>query len=127
MLMTLIFRELYRQDLLDTTYYAHDSFLTSKRSVPIPPDIRARIESLTNSAIALCDQQIKANPNNANAYFARGYARGMHAAFITLAEHSYVSAARQGYAARADSEQALKIDPAYPDPKMTIGLPQVTA
>jgi hypothetical protein len=122
--MTLIFRELYHQDLLDTTYYAHDSFLTSKRNVPVPPDIRARIESLTNSAIALCDQQIKANPNDANAYFARGYARGMHAAFITLAEHSYVAAARQGYAARGDSEQALKIDPDYADAKMAIGIQQ---
>jgi tetratricopeptide (TPR) repeat protein len=123
-LQTLIFRELYRQDLLDTTYYAHDSFLTSKRSVPVPPDIRARIESVTNSAIALCDQQIKANPNNANAWFARGYARGMHAAFITLAEHSYVAAARQGFAARSDSEQTLKIDPGYADAKMAIGLQQ---
>src|SRR5216684_2167342 len=105
-LMVLIFRELYHQDLLDTTYYAHDSFLTSKRNVPVPPAVRARIESLTNSAIALADQQIKANPNDANAWFARGYARGMHAAFITLAEHSYVAAARQGLAARNDSEQA---------------------
>src|SRR5438309_9915315 len=35
-LMVLIFRQLYHQDLLDTTSYAHDSFLTSKRSVPVP-------------------------------------------------------------------------------------------
>lgn len=123
-LMTLIFRELYHQDLLDTTYYAHDSFLTSKRSVPIPPATRDRIESLTNSAVALCDQQIKANPNDANAWFARGYARGMHAAFITLAEHSFVAAARQGLSARNDSEQTLRIDPGYADAKMAIGLQQ---
>ena len=123
-LMTLIFRELYHQDLLDTTYYAHDSFLTSKRNVPIPQATRDRIDQLTNSAISLCDQQIKADPNDANAYFARGYARGMHAAFITLVDHSYVSAARQGYAARGDSEQALKIDPGYADAKMAIGIQQ---
>ena len=30
-LTVVIFRELYNQDLLDTTYYAHDSFLTTKR------------------------------------------------------------------------------------------------
>jgi tetratricopeptide (TPR) repeat protein len=123
-LMTLIFRELSHQDLLDTTYYAHDSFLTSKRSVTIPPTTRDRIESLTNSAIALCDQQIRVNPNDANAYFARGYARGMHAAFITLAEHSFVAAARQGLASRNDSEQTLKIDPGYADAKMAIGIQQ---
>ena len=123
-LMTLIFRELYHQDLLDTTYYAHDSFLTSKRSVPVPQATRDRIESLTNSAITLADQQIKANPDDANAYFARGYARGMHAAFITLVDHSFVAAARQGLASRNDSEQALKIDPNYADAKMAIGIQQ---
>ena len=122
--MTLIFRELYHQDLLDTTYYAHDSFLTSKRNVPVPQATRDRIEQLTNTIIALTDQQIKANPNNANAYFARGYARGMHAAFITLADHSYVAAARQGLSSRNDSESALKIDPNYADAKMAIGIQQ---
>jgi tetratricopeptide (TPR) repeat protein len=123
-LMVLIFRELYHQDLLDTTYYAHDSFLTSKRSVPVPQATRDRIEQLTSSAIALSDQQIHENPNNANAYFARGYARGMHAAFITLVDHSYVAAARQGLAARNDSEQALRIDPNYNDAKMAVGIQQ---
>ena len=123
-LMTLIFRELYRQDLLDTTYYAHDSFLTSKRNVPVPQDVRDRIESLTNAAIDLCDKQIKSNPNDANAYFARGYARGMHAAFITLADHSFVAAARQGLASRNDSEATLRIDPGYADAKMAIGIQQ---
>ena len=123
-LMVLIFRELYHQDLLDTTYYAHDSFLTSKRSVPVPQATRDRIEQLTSSAISLSDQQIHDNPNNANAFFARGYARGMHAAFITLVDHSYVAAARQGLASRNDSEQALKIDPNYADAKMAIGIQQ---
>jgi tetratricopeptide (TPR) repeat protein len=123
-LLTVVFRELYRQDLLDTTYYAHDSFLTSKRSVPVPQPIRDRIESLTNSAIARADQQIKANPNDANAYFARGYARGMHAAFIILVDHSYVAAARQGLASRNDSEATLRIDPDYADAKMAMGIQQ---
>src|SRR5215470_10898066 len=56
-LFTLVFRELYHQDLLDTTYYAHDSFLTSKRNVPVPKETRDRIEQLTNQAIQQADQQ----------------------------------------------------------------------
>jgi hypothetical protein len=123
-LMVLIFRELYHQDLLDTTYYAHDSFLSTKRTVSIPDATRSRIESLTDSAIDLCDQQLHANPNDKNALFARGYARGMHAAFITLADHSFVGAARQGLAARNDSEDVLKLDPNYQDAKMAVGIQQ---
>lgn len=122
--MAIVFRELYHQDLLDTTYYAHDSFLTSKRNVPVPASTRQRIEDLTDQGIKLCDARIKADPTDKNAYFARGYLRGIHAAFITLVDHSFVAAARQGYASRGDSEQVLKIDPDYADAKMAIGIQQ---
>jgi hypothetical protein len=121
-LMFTVFRELYHQDLLDTTYYAHDNFLTSKRNVPIPAATRQRIEWLTDTGIRTADERIKANGNDKNAYFARGYLRGLHAVFITLADHSYVAAARQGYEARNDSEQVLKIDPEYTDAKMAVGI-----
>jgi hypothetical protein len=124
LLMVAIFKELYRQDLLDTTYYAHDSFLTTKRTVAIAQADRDRIEWLTNKVIELCDARIRNNGQDKNAYFARGYARGLHAAFITLADHSFATAARQGYAARGDSEQVLKLDPEYADAKMAVGIQQ---
>jgi tetratricopeptide (TPR) repeat protein len=123
-LVAVIFRELYHQDLLDTTYYAHDSFLSTKRDVQIPAASRQKIEDLTNKVISLADQRIRNNPRDANAYFARGYARGLHAAYITLADHSWYTAAKQGLAARGDSEQALKIDPDYADADMAIGIQQ---
>jgi hypothetical protein len=123
-LTVVIFRELYHQDLLDTTYYAHDSFLSSKRNVDVPAATRQRIEDLTNAVESICDRRIKANSNDKDAYFERGYAKGLHAAFITLVDHSFASAARQGYAARNDSEQALKIDPEYADAKMAVGIQQ---
>ncbi len=121
-LTTVIFRELYHQDLLDTTYYAHDNFLTSKRQTDVAPAVRGRIEDLTNKVIGLCDAELKGNGKDANAYFARGYAKGMHAAFIVLVDHSFAAGARQGYSARNDSEQALKIDPGYADAKMAVGI-----
>ena len=123
-MMVVIFRELYHQDLLDTTYYAHDSFLTNQRKVDIPQSTRDRIEYLLDKTETLAEQQIKSNPNDANAYFARGYARGLHGAFVTLAYHAYFAAARQGLASRADSEAALKIDPDYYDADMAIGIQQ---
>ena len=122
LLTTVMFRELYNQDLLDTTYYAHNSFLTVKREVDVPKVTRDRIEYLTANVIHLADAEIAANPNDANAYFARGYAKGMHAVFITLVDHSYAAAARQGFAARNDSEAALKIDPLYADAWMAVGI-----
>jgi hypothetical protein len=123
-LLVTIFRELYHQDLLDTTYYAHNSFLFSKREIDIPKQTRERIDGLTNKVVKMCDARIDANANDKNALFARGYARGMHSAFITLADHSFAAAARQGYQARNDSEAVLKIDPQYADADMAVGIQQ---
>lgn len=123
-LMVTIFRELYHQDLLDTTYYAHDSFLTTQRKVDVPAATRQRIEFLTSKVIELADQRLKISKDDTNALFARGYAKGLHAAFITLVDHSYFTAARQGLSARNDSEDVLKIDPEYADANMAIGIQQ---
>jgi tetratricopeptide (TPR) repeat protein len=119
-----IFRTLYHADLLDTTYYAHDNFLTNQRKVDIPASDRQRIEFLTNQTVALADKRLQTNPQDKNALFARGYARGLHAAYITLADHSWFTAARQGLAARNDSEAVLKLDPQYADADMAVGIQQ---
>ena len=123
-LLVTVFRELYHQDLLDTTYYAHDSFLSTRRQVDVPKTTRDRIENLTDKVIGMCDARLKANPADKNALFARGYARGLHASFITLADHSFAAAARQGYGARNDSEAVLKLDPQYADALMAVGIQQ---
>lgn len=121
-LMTTVFRELYHQDLLDTTYYAHDSFLFSKREINVPKVTRERINSLTDKVVDMCNARLDANGEDKNALFARGFARGMHAVFITLVDHSFTAAARQGYQARNDSEAILKIDPLYVDADLAVGI-----
>jgi hypothetical protein len=44
-LMFTVFRELYHQDLLDTTYYAHDSFLTSTPATGLPTTASRRMRA----------------------------------------------------------------------------------
>jgi tetratricopeptide (TPR) repeat protein len=123
-LVVTIFRELYQHDLLDTTYYAHDSFLVNKREINISKHARDEIDGLTDKVISMCDARLDQNPDDKNALFARGYAKGMHAAFITLADHSFTAAARQGLQARSDSEAVLKLDPQYADAEMAVGIQQ---
>lgn len=123
-LMVTIFRELYRQDLLDTTYYARENFLSSGHKSNISDETRKRVDQLTDTAVNLADARIKANSKDKDAYFARGYAKGMHAAWMTMADHSYTAAARQGLSARNDSEEVLKLDANYADAKMAVGIQQ---
>ena len=72
----------------------------------------------------MADARLKANGQDKNALFARGYAKGMHASFLILVDHSFTAAARQGLQSRNDSEAVLKIDPQYADADMAVGIQQ---
>src|SRR5579862_5071932 len=72
-----IFRELYRLDLLDTTFYAHDGFLNGKHPVAVAPGVAERVNSLFTSATALSEQELNKRPEDVDALFARGWARSL--------------------------------------------------
>lgn len=121
-LVATLFRELYHLDLLDTTLYAHEGFLTSKRLVKEDPVVRARILSLIDQAISLSNQRLKANSNDKDALFTRGYARSMNATYVGLVDHSFVSGLHKALQARSDHERVLELDPLYVDAKMVVGI-----
>ena len=51
LLEAVVFQELYRQDLLDTTFYANDGFLTGRHATAEDPAIRDRILALADEAV----------------------------------------------------------------------------
>ena len=63
---TVLFRELYRLDLLDTTLYAHDGFLSGKHSVARDPAVAERVNSLFGKAVELSDQDRKSTRLNSS-------------------------------------------------------------
>jgi tetratricopeptide (TPR) repeat protein len=119
-----LFRELYRLDLLDTTLYAHDGFLSSKHSVARDPEVAAQVNSLFSKAVELSDRQLSQRPEDVDALFARGWARSLHAVYIGLIERSFVSALHVALQARSDNEKVLRLDPRYTDAKLVLGVHQ---
>src|ERR1700722_11521313 len=118
---TVIFRELYRLDLLDTTFYAHDGFLTGKHAVVADRAVADQINSLFNKAMDLSDQQLGKNPEDVDALFARAWARSLHAVYIGLVQRSFVSALHVALQARSDDEKVVRVDPKYIDAKLVVG------
>ncbi len=121
---TVIFRELYRLDLLDTTFYAHDGFLNGKHAVVEDRAVAEQINSLFNKAIDLSDQELSKNPEDVDALFARGWARSLRAVYIGMVERSFVSALHVALQARSDNEKVLRLDPRYIDAKLVVGVHQ---
>jgi tetratricopeptide (TPR) repeat protein len=103
-----LFRELYRLDLLDTTFYAHDGFLNGKHTVARDPAVAERVNSLFNKAVELSDQKLRTRPDDVDMLFARGWARSLHAIYIGLVERGFVSALHLALQARSDNEKLLR-------------------
>jgi tetratricopeptide (TPR) repeat protein len=120
----ILFRELYNLDLLDTTFYANDGFLTGKHTVSENPAVRDQVFALTDAVLRQADDRLKGKPNDENALFARGWARSQKAAYMGMVERSFGPALRLALQARSDHEHLLQEDPAYVDAKMVVGIYQ---
>lgn len=122
LLDTVLFSELNRLDLLDTTFYANDGFLTMKRGVVEDPKVRDWIRALGDKAMGQANAELKVNPNNVDALFARGWTRSLEAVYSGLVERSFTAGLKQALGARSDCERVLQLDPRYTDAELIVGV-----
>jgi tetratricopeptide (TPR) repeat protein len=119
-----LFRELYRLDLLDTTFYANDGFLTGKHTVAEDLKVREQVNQLSEKAVDQAEMRLKANPKDVNALFARGWARSLRATYMAMVQRSFGSGLHVALQARSDHEHVLQMDPNFVDAKMVVGVYQ---
>ena len=122
LLNAVIFQELYRLDMLDTTFYANDGFLTGRHATEEDPKTRDRILGLADEAVLEADGRLSRNPNDIDALYARGWARSLKCTYIAMVERAYGTGFRLATKARDDEERVLQLDPEYVDAKLVAGV-----
>jgi hypothetical protein len=122
LLEAVVFQELYRLDLLDTTFYANDGFLSGKHPTIEDPKARDRIFALTDEAVREADGRISKNPKDVDALYARAWAQALKSIYVGMAEKSYVSCFRLAIKAKDDDTRVLQLDPDYVDAKLVVGI-----
>ncbi|MGA3129664.1 MAG: hypothetical protein ABSD59_02615 [Terracidiphilus sp.] len=122
LLDALIFQELYRQDLLDTTFYANDGFLTGRHATDEDPAKRDRIFSLADEAVSEADWRLGKNPKDVDALFARAWVRSLRCSYVAMVERAFGTGFHLAGKAKDDAAHALEIDPDYVDAKMIVGI-----
>ncbi|MFZ0278899.1 MAG: hypothetical protein WA254_15570 [Candidatus Sulfotelmatobacter sp.] len=120
LLTAVLMRELYRMGAMNSGEYANDSFIgEAHRSAD--PKVNERIKQLVERAEGLEEQQLRVNPNNVDALYARGVTRAQFALYTALVERAWFSALRNAVGARRDHERVLELDPHYVDAKLVVG------
>lgn len=120
LLTAVMFRELYRMGALDTGDYANDSFIGTAHH-PAEPKSEEQIKGLVDRAEKLEEQQLKRNPNDVDAIYARGITRAQFSTYTALVERAWFSALRNAVGARHDHERVLELSPQYTDAKLVVG------
>jgi tetratricopeptide (TPR) repeat protein len=116
-----VFEELYRQDLLDTTFYANDGFLTGKHPTPEDPSKRDQIFALEGEVEHEAEARLSSNPRDADALYARGWARSLRSSYMAMVERSFSAAFHLALEAHSDEAKVMQIDPDYVDAKLVVG------
>jgi tetratricopeptide (TPR) repeat protein len=117
-----VFQELYRQDLLDTTFYANDGFLTGRHATAEDAATRNRILGLANEAIHEADWRVGQNANDVDALYARAWARALECTYLAMVDRSFGAGFRLAIKAKDDDARALALRPDYVDAKLVVGV-----
>ncbi len=120
LLSVVLMRELYRMGAMNSGEYANDSFIGQAHR-PADPKVKEWIKQLVNQAESMEEQELKANPDDVNAIYARGVTRADFALYTALVERAWFSALRNAVGARRDHERVLELDPKYVDAKLVVG------
>lgn len=122
LLDAMVFQELYRLDLLDTTFYANDGFLTGRHAVAEDPQMRDRIFALADEAVREADWRVGKNASDIDALFARGWVRALRCTYIAMVERAFSTGFRLATRARDDARRVLELNPDYADAKLITGV-----
>jgi tetratricopeptide (TPR) repeat protein len=122
LLDAVLFQELYRQDLLDTTFYANDGFLTGRHATQEDPKARDRILALAEEAIQEADWRLDKNPNDVDALYARGGARALKCTYLAMVQRGFASGFHLAMQAKNDHVRVLQLDADYVDAKLVVGV-----
>ncbi len=86
------------------------------------PKVSAEFKELTRKTKELCEARLKLNPKDTEALYYLGASEGLKSAWGAMVERSFMSALRNGNDAVDHHKEVIKIDPAFKDAKVTIGM-----
>ncbi len=112
---------LYETRRLQSSLYDSDSFY-SQNEDKVDPKIVEQFRSLTRQARQLSEARLKQSPHDPEALYFLGATQGLKATFEEAVERRHFAALKDGSDAVDRHREVIKLDPAYHDAEITIGL-----
>lgn len=106
---------------LQASLYNTEGFYKEKDD-KADPKLVADFRELTRKTKELCEARLKQNPKDVDALYYLGASEGLKAAWGSMVERSFTAALGSGNDAVGYHRDLSKIDPAFTDAKVTVGM-----
>ncbi len=118
----LLYREMYNAGALESELVSGNNFFLAKAKIVPPPDEQKRFDDAVATAISLCDARLATNPNDTEALYALGVARGLRANYNFLIRKLWRDSLREFTESRKLHQRALQIKPDFIDATLVGGV-----
>jgi len=117
-----LFAEFDRLNILHSEFFVEDSMFRHRPKVTADPAVRKAFDDEIAKTQQLADEILASSPRDTDAMFVKIMALGLRADFIALIDRHYLDSLNVLKSSRATAEQLLKIEPAYYDAYLAVGV-----
>jgi tetratricopeptide repeat protein len=117
-----LFAEFDRLNILHSEFFVEDSMFRHRPKVSADPAVRKAFDEEISKTLQLSDGILANSPRDTDAMFVKIMALGLRADFVALIDRHYLDSLNVLKTSRATAEQLLKIEPAYYDAYLAVGV-----
>jgi hypothetical protein len=117
-----LFAEFDRLNILHSEFFVEDSMFRHRPKVTADPAVRKAFDEEISKTQQLSDAILASSPQDTDAMFVKIMALGLRADFVALIDRHYLDSLNVLKSSRATAEQLLKIEPAYYDAYLAVGV-----
>ena len=120
----MLYRELLRNGALESELVSGSNPFLGRPKINMSAGDRTLLTNSLNTAIALSEDTLRKDPDNANALYALSVAHGLRANYFFLVEKAWMESLREATAARKTDQKLIEVDPGATDGRLILALNQ---
>lgn len=117
-----LYQEMFRRGVLESSVYGQGGAVFKPSKVPVTPAFEQELFSVLDKAQELAEQRLKNDPKDKDAMYWAGVTHGTRATYHFTLRKEYTPALHEATAAFKYHQDLLKLDSAYVDCYLVVGM-----
>ncbi len=118
----ILHHEMFHRGILETHFYGGLGDMLRPVKIEITPSFQKELFGILEKAQSVCEEQLKRNSKDPEALYWAGLAHATRAVFYYTMAKSNLAALREATQAREYHTRLLKVDPAFVDALLVVGI-----